>query len=519
MANAIFYSNASVLYPLSDALEVIYQTEKYASEAANGSRSAISSLSAQIANGTGQIGNFISFLPGETSARLQAKMDRYQVAARDLYNELRNSGPGVAERYFRFGRESQELYTMLFDLNKKLRIEGLATYNRGRKIYDSVVGLQTWVSIIGLALAVLIGMLVAISIIRPLQRLRQSTERLARGDLGAQVTITSRDEVGAVGEAFNQAVAELRTMVNDAAAHARQINTATSSLFAATEATGRSLGELNQLVEHLAHGATIQTDTVDSAIQTVQKATRGTDAVLEATFAIHNSCREASAAGQRGESATEEMRATIDHLVDTVTEIDRMVRALAGDSRQIRELADVINEIAEKTTLLSLNASIEAARAGEHGRGFAIVAANIRQLADQARQSVQYIHQVIDNTLAQTDQAVTRVAEGTRAVDRGRDQLLETVGLFKELAGRVGQITAKVEQITRIANQVGADNAAAIAEMTAVSRISQDNLAAVEEVAATFEGQSASANVVTDAARNLQRMAEELAAAADRFQR
>ncbi len=519
VANAIFYSNASVLYPLSDVLEEIYRTEKYAAEAANGNGSAISSLSAEISNGTGQIGNFISYLPESTSARLQKAMDSYQNAARDLYNELRNNTSGVTERYLRFDRESQRLYSMLFEINKKLRIEGLATYNRGKKIYDSVVELQIWVSVIGLVLAILIGMLVAFSIVRPLRRLRDSAGRLARGDLSARVAIASHDEVGAVGEAFNQAVAELHTMVNDAAEHAQQINTATSSLFEVTEATGHSLGELNQLVEHLAQGATVQTNTVDSAIRTVQKATKGTDAVLEATFAIHNSCREASAAGQRGEAATEEMQATIDNLVATVTQIERMVRELAADSQQIRELADVINEIAEKTTLLSLNASIEAARAGDQGKGFAVVATNIRQLADQARQSVQHIHAVINQTLTKTDQAVRSVAEGTGAMDRGRDQLMETIGLFKELAGRVGQITAKVEQITQIANQVGANNAAVIDEMTAVSRISQDNLAAAEEVAATFEGQSASTRVVTEAARNLQQMAEELAAAADRFKR
>jgi methyl-accepting chemotaxis protein len=518
VANDIFFSNTSALYPLTDTLDILYVTEETATNAVLlGDSGAISGLAGDINNMNGQLGNFKSSLSEQSSAEIEKIWNDYQTAARDLFNELRNKGPAVPGLYHKFRNESQVLYRYLYGLNTKYRIRGLATYNRGKRIYESVILLQTWITVIGVAIGIFISVLVTISIIRPLQQLRKTTDLLAKGDLRARVKVSSNDEIGMVGAAFNRAVDELRGMVTDAAENAKNINTSANDLFKVTDATSRSLEDLNQLVENMTAGAATQTQAVENAIKTVQKATEGADLVSKATFEINHTCKEASVAAERGGEASGEMMESITNLVNRVNQIDHMVQDLARDSKQIQDLIDVINDIAEKTTLLSLNASIEAARAGGQGRGFMVVATNIRQLSTQARESVEHIRQVIDKILDKTYQVVATVEQGTIEVDRSHATLTETVALFKELVSRVDQITANISRIAVTASGMSADNAAVISEMAAVSQISQDNLTAVKEVSATFLEQYSSRMVVTEAARDLHSLAEQLSAAADKF--
>jgi methyl-accepting chemotaxis protein len=517
VAKDIFDSNSSVLFPLSDTMELLVNVEHMAAKAVEGDSSSVSELSAQIPNVTGQLGSFDSYMSTEEATKVHLQMDKYKTSLQDLYNDLRTKSPSVLYSYTNFRQESIHLYTVFYELDKTLRIKGYDTFNRGKKIYQSVILLQTWITILGVAIAIFIGILVAYSIIIPLQKLRNTTELLAQGDLRARADIKSHDEVGAVAAAFNRAIDELSLMVTEAAENAGHITISSNELFKVTDETTRSLGELNQLVSTLATGATTQSQTVESAIKSIQKATEDTNSVTQATVNINNACKEASVAAERGGEAAREMTDAINSLVRTVDSINQMVLNLAADSTAIRKIVDVIREIAEKTSLLSLNASIEAARAGEHGRGFAVVATSIRQLSVQSRESVEQIDEVINNILIKTDSAVVTMEQGTVQVDKGRTTVIETANLFQELIKQVDQIIASISLITETAEQLNDNNQAVIAEMAKVSQISQDNLASVEEVSATFQEQYSSTMIVNDAAGQLQKMAEQLSNAANKF--
>jgi methyl-accepting chemotaxis protein len=146
--------------------------------------------------------------------------------------------------------------------------------------------------------------------------------------------------------------------------------------------------------------------------------------VIGATQEINKICQEASADAQHGREATEEMIEAIDKFIFSVQQIKEVVSGLVEDSRQIQVLVDIIRDIAEKTTLLSLNASIEAARAGEHGRGFAVVATNIGLLAKRSREAVDHINEVIELVLRKNQQVVYTVDESNTEIEKGRNQLI-----------------------------------------------------------------------------------------------
>lgn len=517
VANDIFFSNTSVLFPLSDISDAVYQIETaLAASASENDQVAVAGLYSNMQNLSGMVDNLSSVLSGKEMATVETHLKKYRSGLQDCLTQDANNS-SFKKSYAAFLHESQAFHNILYQINKEMRIKGMATYNKGKNIYSSVVLLQIWLTVLGVALAVFIGSAVAFSIIRPLQQLRNTTKLLAQGDLRARADLKSNDEVGAVASAFNQAINELRTMVTEAAVKADNIFTSCSELFKATDETSRSLGELNKLVEELANGAITQTTTVESTIQSVQKATENAASLTQTTLHINDACKEASIAAERGEEAASEMINTINILVETVNSINGMVQNFTEDSAEIGKIVDVISDIAEKTGLLSINASIEAARAGEYGHGFAVVATNIRQLAIQSQESVQRIDEVINNIFVKTDRAIAAMEKEAAQVDKGRQKLIETAGLFQELIKQVDQIIASIGLITETADQMNENNQRVIKEMARVSRISQDNLAAVEEVSATFQEQYGSTMMVNDAAGQLRKMAEQLAMAANRF--
>lgn len=518
VAKDIFDTNVSTISPIDDFLQSLYITYEQASRAVlRGDSSAISALSTTINNTSGQYGNFQYILSEENFKELEKRWNVYERSIRDLYNELSRGGSNVNQYYREFQDQSNNLYSYIHGLRGKLRIAGLESFNKGKLIYRSALLLQTIFTFLGFVIAILVGFWISLSILRPLQQLKSKTELLAGGDLKVQVDIKADEEINAVSQAFNKSVTELRSMVSRSISYSNKMNVSCDELFHVAENAGTTMECISQLVEDLTKGASTQSDTVDNTVQTIQKATDGANSVINATFAINKVCKEASMTTEHGGRAVSEMVSSFDHLVGTVKEINEVIQELENDSKQIMELANVIGEIADQTTLLALNASIEAARAGEGSEGFSVIADNVRHLAAKSEESAKNIRKVVNLIQKKNQNAVESAKAATLGVSDGRKSIIETANLFEDLIKRLDQITISMENIAKIAAQMGESNKDVVSWMETVSNISQNNLAAAEEVSATFQEQFSSMLVVRDAARQLRVLAQELSNAASGF--
>lgn len=513
----LYYQNISVIFPISEMQDLVYKNENTVNTAMSGSGLVIINASRSRSNLYSQFNQMKAYITEQEVETLEQTLENYGDAL-EAFDNAYNYGEGdVKATYNEFARLSRLLFSELSTVHRNHRTSGTTSFARSNLAYEKVVKIQRWIILVGVIISMVLGFLEALSIIKPLRKLKAAAEQLAKGDLQVNVAINSRNEVGMVATAFNTAVDALRSLVTSAQDSARNINTSAGDLSSVADSTTAALKDLNDLVEHLSDGATTQSQVVDETLQIMETASKGTEMVTNATLEINNTCQELSQLAARGGNATEDMTNAIDSFVNTVKDIDGVVQNLAEKSREIQQLLDVIHDIAEKTTMLSLNASIEAARAGEHGRGFAIVAHHIRQLSERSRESIEHINEVINNIFEETDRAVSAVERGTSQVEKGRVTLDDTIELFKELVRQVDQITHRISQIAETASQVSENNKSVINEMGKVAEISQNNLAAVEEVSATFQEQYASSTVVADAARKLRELAEELTATADRF--
>ncbi|MCR8933553.1 methyl-accepting chemotaxis protein [Pseudomonas sp. A4] len=329
--------------------------------------------------------------------------------------------------------------------------------------------------LIATALALVFGLIAALAITRqiiiPLNQTLQVAERVAAGDLTQNLVSLRRDELGQLQRSMQSMTQGLRELIGGISDGVTQIASAAEELSAVTEQT--SAGVNNQKVE---------TDQVATAMNemaaTVQEVARNAEEASEAAVAADQQARE-------GDKVVGEAIAQIERLAAEVSHSTEAMGELKRESDKIGSVLDVIKSVAQQTNLLALNAAIEAARAGEAGRGFAVVADEVRSLAQRTQKSTEEIEELIVGLQNGTQQVAT-------IMDNSRTLTDSSVELTRRAGGSLESITRTVSAIQAMNQQIAAaaEQQSAVAEeinrsVLNVRDVSDQTSAASEETAAS----------------------------------
>ncbi|HEY9606677.1 MAG TPA: methyl-accepting chemotaxis protein [Allocoleopsis sp.] len=323
---------------------------------------------------------------------------------------------------------------------------------------------------------------------RQVIRLLDDVEGAARGDLTVQAEVTA-DVLGAVADSFNLTIQNLREIVLQVKQAARQVTKGSTD----SESFARSLSS----------DALRQAEELAVTLNSVQVMTDSIQRVAESAREAEDVARSASETASKGGEAVELTVAGILQIRETVAETTRKVKRLAESSQEISKIVALISQIASRTNLLALNASIEAARAGEAGRGFAIVADEVRQLADRAAKALKEIEQIVLQIQSETGSVMTAMEEGTQQVIEGTK--------------RAEQAKRSLEDIVQVSNRIDAlvrSIAADTVEQTETSRAVAQVMQSVE---LTAQETSQEAQRVSGALGNLVVVARDLLTSVERF--
>ncbi len=323
---------------------------------------------------------------------------------------------------------------------------------------------------------------------RQVIRLLDDVEGAARGDLTVQAEVTA-DVLGAVADSFNLTIQNLREIVLQVKTAATQVNKASSD----NETFARSLSS----------DALRQAEELAVTLNSVQIMTDSIQRVADSAREAEEVARTASATALKGGEAVEKTVAGILQIRETVAETTRKVKRLAESSQEISKIVALISQIASRTNLLALNASIEAARAGDAGRGFAIVADEVRQLADRAAKSSKEIEQIVLQIQGETGSVMVAMEEGTQQVITGT-KLAEQA---KRSLDDIIQVSNRIDQLVR---SITADTV----EQTETSRQVAQVMQSVE---LTAQETSQEAQRVSRSLHNLVGVASDLQTSVERF--
>ncbi|MDX9672703.1 methyl-accepting chemotaxis protein [Pseudomonas sp. P8_250] len=329
--------------------------------------------------------------------------------------------------------------------------------------------------LISTLLALLVGVIAAViitrQITRPLQETLAVVERIASGDLTQNVAVTRRDELGVLQQGIARMGVTLRDLISGIRDGVTQIASAAEELSAVTEQT--SAGVNSQKVE---------TDQVATAMHemtaTVQEVARNAEEASQAAAAADGEARE-------GDKVVNEAIAQIERLASEVVRSTEAMSVLQQESDKIGSVMDVIKAVAEQTNLLALNAAIEAARAGEAGRGFAVVADEVRGLAQRTQKSTEEIEGLVAG-LQNGTQQVSAVMNNSRVLTDSSVALTRKAGLSLESITRtVSNIQSMNQQIAAAAEQQSAVAEEISRSIINVRDVSEQTAAASDETAAS----------------------------------
>ncbi|MDI2593303.1 methyl-accepting chemotaxis protein [Pseudomonas sp. 681] len=402
-------------------------------------------------------------LPEQYAANLQQASESLK-SYRAAVSQYRDSQVASAAALKRMGEQGD----LLLDVSKKLTVSQTVVRDTDAA---SAKNLLLLASLLAVAFGLLAAWAITRQIVIPLSQTLKVAERVAAGDLTHNLVSLRQDELGQLQRAMQSMTVGLRELIGGISDGVTQIASAAEELSAVTEQT--SAGVNSQKVE---------TDQVATAMHemtaTVQEVARNAEEASEAAVAADQQARE-------GDKVVGEAIAQIERLALEVGNSTAAMGELKRESDKIGSVLDVIKSVAQQTNLLALNAAIEAARAGEAGRGFAVVADEVRSLAQRTQKSTEEIEQLIVGLQAGTQQVAT-------IMDNSRSLTDSSVELTRRAGGSLESITRTVSAIQSMNQQIAAaaEQQSAVAEeinrsVLNVRDVSEQTSAASEETAAS----------------------------------
>ena len=335
-----------------------------------------------------------------------------------------------------------------------------------------------------LAIVIGIGASIALyrSIINPLNTMMQMLAVISEGDLTRRLEISSSDEFGTMGAQFNAFIEKLHGIIAHLGGNALQLASAANQTFATSTQMASGAEEVSA-----------QVGTVATASE--EMAATSTEIAQNCNMAAQSSKLAADSA-TTGSLVVQETVRGMGRIADRVRETAQTVESLGSRSDQIGEIIGTIQDIADQTNLLALNAAIEAARAGEQGRGFAVVADEVRALAERTTRATKEISGMIKAIQQETKGAVASMEEGVKEVQKGTEEAAKSGLALQDILTQVNDVTMQVNQIATAAEQ----------QTATTSEISSNIMEITQVVHSTVRGAQDSAA----AAAVLAKLAEEL---------
>ncbi|WP_144461222.1 methyl-accepting chemotaxis protein [Siminovitchia fortis] len=348
-------------------------------------------------------------------------------------------------------------------------------YDVSQKRYSTTKTIMIAISILTFAICIALGLFLTRTIAHPLNQMKNLMENLSEGDLTQTAGIKTKDEVGILAQSFNKMITNLRATVQN-------ILGAAENLSASSEQVSASMNEIASASHNQANSA-----------QTMNELFRELSEAINAV--AHNTEKAAELANNTIQIAQDGEKVVLSS-VEGANKINEQMSKLEQDSNKIGEIIEVIDDIADQTNLLALNAAIEAARAGEQGRGFAVVADEVRKLAEHSREATKQITTLIKGMQKNMAQNLKSVSEGRAFTEKSGVAFENIIRMVNETGNKVTEIAGASEE-----------QAAQSAEV----------LRFIESISAATEEASASSEETANTAHALTELAEELNASVDAF--
>ncbi|MGK5509898.1 methyl-accepting chemotaxis protein [Brevibacillus formosus] len=312
--------------------------------------------------------------------------------------------------------------------------------------------------------------------VHPLKQMTRLSKQLAAGNLAeTHITVKNRDELGDLAQAFNSLALQLRQLIEDLLKNAQNLNQVTDVLNSEVTEVANASSKIAEMNSRVTKGSMDQAQGISEISRTMQESVLAVSNFAEVASEIGEITEQTHQRAKEGTSIVSDSLNQMRTINSAVLHSSNLVETLMQKTMEIDNFATVINEIANQTNLLSLNASIEAARAGEHGRGFAVVAEEVKKLAVQSSDSATQITNLILEINKETKKSVESLTMVQQEVEDGLALSSKVETLLSDIIEDMAKINDEIQNLSSISEEVAAGSEEVSASVEDLSNIANSN--------------------------------------------
>ncbi|WP_341278717.1 methyl-accepting chemotaxis protein [Paenibacillus sp. FSL H8-0537] len=361
-----------------------------------------------------------------------------------------------------------------------------------------------------LLLGLIISLLIRFMVIRKLQLFNQGLEKMAEGDLTQSIAIKQQDELGKMAASFNSMTEKLRSMFQLVTNLGVAVSETSEQLTASADQTSKASETIAESIQTVAMDAESQNQHAGGTAEAMYAMSSLVQRIAESSDQVAASANGVALQTSDGYQLMQQAVRQMGQIQHSVSETEAAIVRLNERSAQIGQMTGLITAISVQTNLLALNAGIEAARVGEHGRGFAIVAQEVRKLAEQTKQAADQVSQLVDGIRSDTEHVAQTMQRGSKEVASGAQTVEGSGELFNAIMNEMSAVSGQIQEVSAAAGQMNASSQQMTASVEQMAVIAGDTASNSHNVAAASEEQLASMQEISAAAESLDHMVQEL---------
>ncbi|MFJ8515067.1 methyl-accepting chemotaxis protein [Lysinibacillus xylanilyticus] len=376
---------------------------------------------------------------------------------------------------------------------------------------------QIVIAVIGILLLLVLLYIIIDRLLKPLKKVVNAANQVANGELVNVDLEITKDEIGNLSKSINTMVSNLQHIILNIRNTSDNVSSAANQLTVNATETYNSATTIAQDMGQITQNAEASMVMTEETAAAMEETATGIQQIADSANTAAESSISASQASERGNHVVQQVIAQMELINDSVEQIGTTINGLHINTKKISDIVNLITAIADQTNLLALNAAIEAARAGEHGKGFAVVADEVRRLAEQSSQSATEIYNLISTIQADSNASITVMEKGKEDVKAGMEFTNEVGEIFKEILTSSEEVASQIREISAASQQISASSEEVAASVNNIKQSTEQSSEFSANVSNATQEQLTTMQEVKEASSSLGKTAEELQVLVTKF--
>ena len=389
------------------------------------------------------------------------------------------------------------------------------------EIMIPIVSLQNMYIISGAIVVGVVGVFaffLSKSISQPIKNAAMIARKISEGNLGIEIPSSkSKNEIGMLLNSEKQMVENLRTTLSEMQNASQSVYANAQQLSASGNELNTSVQQIASTVDQISRGSQTQAQRIEKSKATVEELTKSMNELSSSAKESAEISNQVGILSERGAESASEANERMNKIIEVTNDSAKKVHKLADKTNEITAALQVIRDIADQTNLLALNAAIEAARAGEAGRGFAVVADEVRHLAESSAQSSNEIDTKLKQIHEYAQEVVEEIETSSNEVTQGKMVIDSSLKTLHEIATNIKNVSENIKNLADFAHDQALKVSSISADAIEVAAVSEQNAASTEEASAAVEEQTAQTHEIASASTQLAELASQLQSTLSKF--